>query len=197
MPVPLFTTHSSPWQPETKNVQAVLGPCTVLASPKELQRWPAVQGGYGVNFKLECTNGWALPLSLYDQGRYVTIRHKVQRAQQSLELWFPQAPACYTSLSWRGRRYRNRRSSPSALQPIEDMLRKLGQALDSRRTATLMRRRTRRTWVRSAPRSLHRAQRTADKPKLYEKKVAAGAASPTSKGEAHERSHCRGADGAE
>ena len=87
--------------------------------------------------------------------------------------------------------------SPLALQPIEDMLRKLGQALDSRRTATLMRRRTRRTWVRSAPRSLHRAQRTADKPKLYEKKVAAGAASPTSKGEAHERSHCRGADGAE
>ena len=73
MPVPLFTTYSSPWQPETKNVQAVLGPCTVLASPKELQRWPAVQGGDGVNFKLECTNGWALPLSLYDQGRYVTI----------------------------------------------------------------------------------------------------------------------------
>ena len=99
MPVPLFTTHCSPWQLETKNVQAVLGPCTVLASPKELQRWPAVQGGYGVNFKLECTNGWALPLSLYDQGRYVTIRHKVQRAQQSLELWFPQAPACFTSLS--------------------------------------------------------------------------------------------------
>jgi hypothetical protein len=73
MPVPSFTTFSRPWQPETKNVQAVLGPCTVLASPKELQRWPAVQGGYGVNFKLECTNGWALPLSLYDQGRYVTI----------------------------------------------------------------------------------------------------------------------------
>ena len=31
-----------------------------------------MQGGYGVNFKLNCTDGWALPLSLYDQGRYVT-----------------------------------------------------------------------------------------------------------------------------
>ena len=71
------------------------------------------------------------------------------------------------------------------------------------------------------------AQRTANKPKFYEKKdakrkqlalarqartsdllkpkgkqtagalFASGAASPTSKGEAHERSHCRGADGAE
>ena len=110
MPVPLFTTHSSPWQPETKNVQAVLGPCTVLASPKELQRWPAVQGGYGVNFKLECTNGWAMPLSLYDQGRYVTIpsewasrlqrrAHRTRSSEKSLELWFPQAPACFTSLS--------------------------------------------------------------------------------------------------
>ena len=141
MPVPLFTTHCSPWQLETKNVQAVLGPCTVLASPKELQRWPAVQGGYGVNFKLNCTDGWALPLSLYDQGRYVTGKrdslgvgikitatrtpHKVQREKPRVVV--PSGTGVlYFVIVARLTLLKQTKLSVQALQPIEDMLRKLG-----------------------------------------------------------------------
>ena len=36
LPLPSYTTHSNPWQPETENVHTVLGSCDVLASPDEL-----------------------------------------------------------------------------------------------------------------------------------------------------------------
>ena len=113
----------------------------MLASPKELQRWPAVQGGYGVNFKLECTDGWALPLSLYDQGRYVTGKrdslgvgikitatrtpHKVQREEPRVVV--PSGTGVlYFVIVARLTLLKQTKLSVQALQPIEDMLRKLG-----------------------------------------------------------------------
>ena len=69
LPLPSYTTQINPWQPETENVHTALGSCDVLASPDELLPWPILQGGYGVNFRHNCNDDLAVPLSLYDQGR--------------------------------------------------------------------------------------------------------------------------------
>merc|ERR1712232_586901 len=136
MPVPSFTTHSSPWQPETENVQSDLGQCTVLASPEELQQWPALQGRYGVNFTHECNDGFLVPLSLYDQGRYVTGKchslgvgikitatrtpHKVQRAEPQVVV--PSGTGVLYFVVVARLTQVKKKLSVQALQPIKDML---------------------------------------------------------------------------
>ena len=100
-----------------------------------------MQGRHGVNFKHECNARFVVPLSLYDQGRYVTGKshslgvgikitatrtpHKVQRPEPQVVV--PSGTGVlYFVIVARLTLLKQTKLSVQALQPIEDMLRKLG-----------------------------------------------------------------------
>ena len=108
----------------------------MLASPEELQQWPALQGRYGVNFKHECNDGFMVPLSFYCQGRYVTGKchslgvgikitatrtpHKVQRPEPQVVV--PSGTSVLYFVIVARLTQVKKRLSVQALQPIKHKL---------------------------------------------------------------------------